>query len=193
MERPSGALAHMNPRPPPSDIDDPSIVMAEIGGPHGVRGAVKLTVFAEDPLTLRRYNPFHDGKGRTYKITALKPVGKAVAATVEGVADRDAAALLRGTRLHVPRSRLPRPGEDEFYHVDLIGLEARLADGTVLGHVRGVADYGAGDVLDLTGNVMLPFTRAVVPEICVAKRYLVVDPPPGLLGEAKPEPGEDTN
>lgn len=179
---------------PPAAPDDPaerSVVMAEIGAPHGVRGWVKLTVFAEDPATLRRYNPFHDPKGRRFKITALKPVGKSLTAQIEGVADRDAAALLRGTRLEVPRSRLPRPEEDEFYHVDLIGLEARLADGTVLGHVRDVADYGAGDLLDLTGGVMLPFTREVVPVIDIEGGFLTVEPPAGLLDEAKPEPGED--
>lgn len=165
--------------------------MAEIGGPHGVRGAVKLTVFAEDPLSLRRYNPFQDAAGETFKLTALKPVGKAITAQIDGVTDRDTAARLRGTRLHVPRARLPRPAEDEFYYIDLVGLEARLANGTPIGHVRGVADFGAGDVLDITGNIMVPFTREVVPTVDVAGGFLIIDPPAGLLEKAEPEEGED--
>ena len=59
--------------------------------------------------------------------------------------------------------------EDEFYHADLIGLDARLADGTVLGTVTAVPNFGAGDLLEIkradTGeSVYLPFTKAVVPE-----------------------------
>ncbi|WP_420393764.1 ribosome maturation factor RimM [Acuticoccus sp.] len=163
------------------------VVMAAIGAPHGVRGAVRLTVFAEDPLALRRYNPFEADGGRTLRLTSVRVVGKAIVAGIEGVDDRDAAAALRGLELSVPRSRLPRPGEDEFYHVDLLGLEARLVDGGQLGTVRGVADYGAGDVLEVVGKrgVLLPFTREVVPEVRLDEGYLVVDPPPGLLDEVK--------
>jgi 16S rRNA processing protein RimM len=165
---------------------DEPVVMATIGAPHGVRGAVRLNVFAQDALALRRYNPFRTDDGRTVKLTAVKAMGKGIVAEIEGVADRDAAAALRGTSLSVPRRRLPRPEEDEFYHVDLVGLEARLASGGVLGRVHGVADFGAGDVLEIHGAraVMVPFTREVVPEVDVAAGYLVVDPPPGLLDEA---------
>ncbi|MCF3932329.1 ribosome maturation factor RimM [Acuticoccus sp. M5D2P5] len=168
------------------------IVIATIGAPHGVRGAVKLNVFAEDPLALRRYNPFEDEAGRRYKLTSVKPIGKAIVAAVEGIADRNAAETLRGTSLMVPRSRLPRPEDDEFYHVDLIGLEARLVDGAVLGIVRNVADYGAGDILDIEGerDALVPFTRAVVPEVNIAEGYLVIDPPLGLLDDAEPGEGE---
>lgn len=167
--------------------------MAEVGAPHGVRGAVRLTVFAEDPLGLRRYNPFSDGAGRPVRIRSLKLVGRGVVAELDGVETREAAEALRGTRLLVPRSRLPRPAEDEFYHVDLVGLEARLVSGEVLGRVRGVADFGAGDVIEIDASppVLVPFTRSVVPEVCVAAGYLVVDPPPGLLGPAGSEDAEE--
>ncbi|WP_108662402.1 ribosome maturation factor RimM [Acuticoccus kandeliae] len=173
--------------------DDRLLVIATIGAPHGVRGAVKLTVFAEDPLALRRYNPYEDEAGRRFKLTSVKPIGKSIVAEIEGVADRNAAETLRGTTLMVPRSRLPRPDEDEFYYVDLIGLEARHVDGTPLGTIRGVADHGAGDVIEIDGdiNLMLPFTREIVPEVRIAEGYIVVDPPEGLLDDdADGEPDE---
>ena len=87
--------------------------------------------------------------------------------------------------MSVPRARLPRPDEDEFYYVDLVGLEARLVSGGVLGVVRGVADFGAGDVIEIHGDgvVMVPFTRDVVPHVDVHAGVLVVDPPPGLLDD----------
>lgn len=163
--------------------------MASIGAPHGVRGEVRLNVFAEDPLTLRRYNPFQLGNGRVIKLTRVGVKGKGVVAAIEGVEDRDAAIALRGEDLSVPRTRLPRPPEDEFYHVDLIGLEARGSDGARLGAVKAVENFGAGDMLELVGGpvgaVFVPFTLQVVPEINLEGGYLVVDPPAGLLDDEK--------
>ncbi|UOM35921.1 ribosome maturation factor RimM [Acuticoccus sp. I52.16.1] len=171
------------------------ILMATIGAPHGVRGAVKLTVFAEDPLSLRRYNPFTTADGRSMKLTSVKPIGKAIVATIDGIDDRNAAETLRGTALHVARARLPRPDEDEFYHVDLIGLEARLEDGTPLGTVRGVFDFGAGDLLDILGDkpLLVPFTREVVPHVDLAGGVVTVAAVPGLLDDPAPEDGADAD
>jgi 16S rRNA processing protein RimM len=117
---------------------------------------------------------------------------------LEGVADRTAAEAMRGVRLYVPRDALPAmEDEDEFYHADLIGLAAVLADGTEIGKVRAVFDFGAGDSLELshtaTGKPLLvPFTREVVPVIDVAGGKVVVDPPPGLLGD-NGENGDDAS
>jgi 16S rRNA processing protein RimM len=81
---------------------------------------------------------------------------------------------------------LPPPGEDEFYHADLIGLRAESEDGTVVGTVRALHDFGAGDVIEIEGPdgkpFVLPFTRGVVPVIDLASGRIVIAPPPGLLG-----------
>jgi 16S rRNA processing protein RimM len=82
----------------------------------------------------------------------------------------------------VPRERLPPPGADEFYHVDLIGLAAVTADGTEVGTVIAVHDFGAGDILELRPpaggtTIMLPFTDAFVPAVDVAAGRITVAPP----------------
>jgi 16S rRNA processing protein RimM len=110
-----------------------------------------------------------------------------VIARIDGVEDRNQAEALRGVRLYVSRDALPAPeGAEEFYHADLIGLDAALADGTVFGRVVAVHDYGAGDSLEVErpeggGTVLVPFTRAAVPVVDLQARRLVVDPPEGLL------------
>jgi 16S rRNA processing protein RimM len=108
-----------------------------------------------------------------------------VLARIAGVADRDAAERLKGVRLYVSRDVLPAPGEEEYYHADLLGLRVDLGDGSELGRIRAVHDFGAGDTLEVMrpegGVVMVPFTRAVVPVVDLAAGRLVVDPPPGLL------------
>jgi 16S rRNA processing protein RimM len=106
---------------------------------------------------------------------------------ITGIDDRNQAEALRGLRLHLPRSALPQTEAEEYYHADLIGLEAVLGDGTPVGRVRAIHNFGAGDTLEVTRPgappVMVPFTRAVVPIVEPAAGRLVLDPPPGLLDE----------
>jgi 16S rRNA processing protein RimM len=100
---------------------------------------------------------------------------------VAGVVDRDAAEALRGTLLYVPRGRLPEAGEEEWYHADLIGLQATDQDGAALGRVTAVHDFGAGDLLEIDPGagetVLVPFTRDAVPEVDVASGRIVVRAP----------------
>jgi 16S rRNA processing protein RimM len=99
-------------------------------------------------------------------------------------------------RLYVDRAALPEAEEDEFYHADLIGLPAVLADGSSFGTVRAVFDFGAGEFLEIDraqgSAVMVPFTRAAVPVVDIAGRRVVIDPPAGLLEPAeRPPEGSD--
>ncbi len=170
------------------------VCVGAIVGAHGVRGAVRVKPFTEDPAGIAAYGPVEDEAGeRRFRLKVLGVAKGVVNAAIQGVADRNAAEALKGTRLYVPRDALPAPAEDEFYYADLIGLRAELADGTVFGRVRGVFDFGAGDVLDVAlpdGRVeMLPFTKAVVPVVDVAGGRVVVAPPETI--EARPEDERD--
>ncbi|WP_043341369.1 ribosome maturation factor RimM [Belnapia moabensis] len=152
------------------------ILVGEIGRPHGVRGLVKLRSFTADPAAIAAYGPLTDEAGvRRFEITLLAEG----LARVEGVADRDAAARLTGTRLYAERDRLPPPDEEEYYLADLIGLRAETEAGESLGAVRAVEDHGAGAFLVLEGppERLVPFTRAVVPVVDLAGGRVVVVPP----------------
>lgn len=160
------------------------VCVGAIAGAHGVRGAVRLKSFTADPLDIASYGPVEDEKGE--KRFRLKVIGEAkgvVIATLAGVADRDAAEALKGTRLYVARSVLPAPeDEEEFYHADLLGLRVELADGTLLGTVRAIYDFGAGDMIELakadrSGTAFLPFTKAVVPVVDLKGGRLIAELP----------------
>src|SRR5690606_24267409 len=90
---------------------------------------------------------------------------------------------LNGVSLFVDRDRLPDPDdEDDFYHADLIGLDARLDTGVSIGEVIALHNYGAGDLIEvqdkLKGDTFLfPFTKAVVPSVRIADGYLTISPP----------------
>jgi len=160
----------------------PRVRVGVIVGVHGVRGAVRIKSFTEEPADIGYYSPVENEAGSIrYRLKVTGEVKGLVIATLEGVADRDAAEALKGTELWVARERLPRLAEDEFLYSDLIGLVAEGVDGKRLGTVKAVADYGAGDVLDIRlepkGDMMVPFTKDSVPEVDVPGGRLVVIPP----------------
>lgn len=170
------------------------VCVGVVVGAHGVRGAVRVKPFTEDPQALGAYGPVEDEAGqRRFRLKVLGVAKGLVNAVLAGIADRDAAEALKGVRLYVPRAALPEPDEDEFYYSDLIGLAAELEDGTPYGTVRGVFDFGAGDVVELAfadgRTEMLPFTRAAVPVVDLAAGRLVVAPP--VVTEAGPEEDGD--
>jgi len=165
---------------------EPRICVGVITGAQGVRGAVRIKSFTAAPEDVAAYGPVADEAGeRSFDLRAVGRAKGVVIATIAGIADRDAAERLKGVRLYVARAKLPAPGEEEYYHADLIGLAAVLKDGTVLGRVRAVHEYGAGDSIEVLrddgGTVLVPFTRAAVPEIDLAAGLVVIDPPDGLL------------
>ncbi|HJU20429.1 MAG TPA: ribosome maturation factor RimM [Stellaceae bacterium] len=168
------------------------VCVGVVTGPHGVRGAVRLKSFTAIPEDVARYGPVEDESGRRRFVLTLLGAGKGVLlARLSGVEDRDRAEGLRGLKLYLPRASLPAPPEEEYYHADLVGLTALLPDGTPVGQVRAIHDFGAGDVIEIARPAappaLVPFTRAVVPVVDLAAGRLVIDPPPGLLAAAAPD------
>jgi 16S rRNA processing protein RimM len=148
-----------------------------IAGAFGVAGEARIKSFCAQARAIADYGPLGTEDGRQFTLRITREVKGGFAARVSGVATREEAEALRGTRLYAPRDRLPTLPEDEFYHADLIGLEVVDTGGAVLGRVRAVHDFGAGDVIEVAGasELMLPFTRAAVPTVDLSARRLVAD------------------
>ena len=165
------------------------VLLAAVIGAQGLKGEVKAKLFTHAPDALPRYGVLHTKTGRKLKITAFRPAkeGEAVIA-FEGVRDRNQAEALKGEELFVDRAALPQPGEEEFYHADLIGLEVRDSEGRVLGKVTGAHNFGASDVLEFSrldgDNVLMAFTKETAPVINVAEGFIIV---------AVPEDDEDND
>lgn len=170
-------------------MDRSPILMGVIGKPHGVRGAVHIHAYTEAAASLADF-PLQDQHGRRIdlawigdnlaRITLHEPNGKRT------VTDRDAAAKLVNLQLFAARDALPPADDDEFYLADLIGLAAIGADGTTLGTITALHDYGAGASIELDDGSLLPFTRAVVPTIDLAAKHAIIIPPVEVAGEVPP-------
>lgn len=152
-----------------------------IAGGFGVQGEVRLKSFCADPEAIAGYGPLVTEDGRSFAVRLVRPIPGAFAARLTGVATREQAEALKGTRLYAPRDRLPPLADDEYYHADLIGLAVYDTGGARLGTVRAVLDHGAGDILEVARpgapELLLPFTRAVVPTVDLAGGRVVADPP----------------
>ena len=147
------------------------ICVGAITGAFGVAGEVRLKSFFADPTAIADYGPLYTEDGsRSFVVKLTRPVAGGLGARVTGIKTKEEADALRGTELYVDRTRLPSLPDDEFYHSDLIGLQAVDTGGVMLGSVVAVHNHGAGDILEITGPgrksaLMLPFTLAAVPTV----------------------------
>jgi 16S rRNA processing protein RimM len=163
------------------------VCVGAIAGAFGVRGEVRLKSFCANAEDIAAYGPLASEDGsRSFEIRLTGAIKGGLAARLSGVATKEQADALRGLRLYAPREALPALPDDEFYHADLIGLEAYDTGGAPLGRVAAVLNHGAGDLLELRGPglkgaVLVPFTQVIVPTVDLASGRLVVDPPEGLL------------
>ena len=124
------------------------LTLAAVAGAHGIKGEVRLKLFAESADSLKSHDRLFVG-GIERRLLALNTAGKAPIARFEGISDRTGAEALRGSLVEVDRAALPPLGEGEYYHADLIGLACVDHDGTPVGTVVAVENYGAGDLLEV--------------------------------------------
>src|SRR3954468_17019200 len=164
------------------------ICVARIGAAHGVRGAVKLWTFTEDPLAVKRYGPLATKDGaRQFEVTSAREAKGHLVAALTGIATREDAERLNGLELYIAREKLPAPSEDEYYHPDLIGLAAGTPADEPLGRVIAIHNFGAGDIIEIAPphgpTMLLPFTNAVVPTVDLARGRVVIELPQEIEGE----------
>ena len=200
----TGPGPHPSPDAAPGtrDVADDELVVGRLGRAHGVKGLVSVQVRTDDAE--RRFAP--GVVLRTdrldvpqVRVTSARWHGERLLVGVEGVADRGGAEALRGALLLVEASSsTPLEDPEEYWDHQLVGLHARLADGTALGVVVEVVHLPGQSLLAVRGTgttpatggqeqgpapveLLLPFVTAVVPVVDLASGEVVVDPPPGLL------------
>jgi 16S rRNA processing protein RimM len=158
------------------------VLVGAVIGAHGIKGETKVRTFTSDPRAFGAYGPVATATGRILRIVSVRPLKEEdVIVTFAGVADRTSAESLKGTELYVQRSALPVPRDGEFYHADLVGLAVEDESGAQVGRVRGVQNFGAGDLIEIEDDEgdlrFIPFTTEAVPVVDIAAKRMVVIPP----------------
>lgn len=163
------------------------ICVGAVAAAHGVRGLVKVKSFTRNAADFAAFGELSDASAkRSFKVEIVGKNKDLFLVKIDGVTDRNAAEALRGTELFVFRSQLPETEQDEFYYADLIGMTAKAPDGNVLGKVRAVYNFGAGDMLEIEGvEDFISFCKQNVPDVDLKAREMTVCLPESV--EAKPE------
>ncbi|MBA5723945.1 ribosome maturation factor RimM [Candidatus Liberibacter sp.] len=159
------------------------VLMATIGAPHGVKGELYVKSYASDPANLGRYGSLYSDDGRKFTIQHIYEKSGKTIILFDGINNRDIAKELHKLELYIKRRDFydEELEEDEFFYADLEGLKTFDLQGKYWGTVSGVYDFGAGTVLELyldsnERNVMIPFIKAVIPNINIEDNKLLFDP-----------------
>jgi 16S rRNA processing protein RimM len=167
------------------------VVVGRVVKAHGIRGELSVDVHTDEPdlrfatdAVLRAR--LRDSTQRPLTVAAARPHGERLLVRFAEVLTRDVAETLRGALLLVDVADLPPSQDpDEFYDHELEGLAAELPDGSAVGTVLEVIHGPGGDLLAVAlpdgREVLVPFARAIVPEVDLAGKRVVIDPPEGLL------------
>jgi 16S rRNA processing protein RimM len=179
-----------------SDKQKNQVLLGEITGVHGIRGDILVRAHTATPEAIASYGPLTDQSGtKKISLKIVRVTDKGIVAKVEGITDRTAAEGLRGTKLFIARDRLPEPETAEYYHADLIGLKAVAEDGSELGEIVSVQNFGAGDLLELkplsgSASEFIPFENEWVPHVDLDTGIVVINRPQ-LSDADEPSEGEE--
>ncbi|TAL27047.1 MAG: ribosome maturation factor RimM [Aquabacterium sp.] len=189
----------MNAAPDPEALPPDAVEVGRIIDAWGIKGGIKVVPYSTDPQALfstkrwyllppeEKYLPaaVREAGARIswpplLRITQAKEHGDGIVAMVQEVNDRSTAEALKGGRIFVSRTSFPTASEDEFYWVDLIGLQVSNREGQELGTVSGLLDTGAHSVLriaDTTQGVerLIPFVGAYIDGVSLEQKRIVVD------------------
>ena len=139
------------------------VALAAVAGAHGIKGELRLKLFADSAESLARHSRLYVG-GREVVVREVKDGGKVAIARFEGISDRSSAEALRGQLVEIDRDKLPSLDEGEYYHADLIGLPCVDRDGAAVGTVVAVENFGAGDLLEVETEgrkALIPFRDGI--------------------------------
>lgn len=158
-------------------LTDP-VVIGVVGGPHGVRGTLKVKAIGSGRHLREGLEPLVGDK--RYRINRARPTPKGFLVDLDGIVDRSDVAALRGQELVLDRYELDDLEDEEFYVGDLVGMRAYGASGEEFGEVVEVIETPAHEILVVEAGVdqwFVPFTLEHVPELDAANRRLIVHPP----------------
>jgi 16S rRNA processing protein RimM len=157
-----------------------SLELGRIGAPYGIKGWVHVQSFTNPPEKLLKYRSW-SLKDSTVKVVEGRLQGNGVVARLEGIEDRDKAALLQGSIISVARSTLPKLRKREFYQADLIGLSVANLEGVALGEVSHFVETPGGDVMIVRSEAgpehWVPATKEHLSKVDLAAGQVVVDWP----------------
>ena len=152
------------------------LIVGKILKPQGIRGEVKVKPFTDDGTVFKDFKRVFI-EGAEYKILSVRVSPEAVFLGLRGVPDRNAAELLRGKDLTVPRAEAPEPEEGAYYIADILGSEIYTEEGELLGILKDIRP-ASSDIYTMESGgkeVLFPAAKGVITEINAAEKRITVN------------------
>ena len=163
------------------------ICIGVITGAKGIKGELRIKPLTQTPRNVAAYGPVETEDGtRRLVINKVEVSGKGIVVQAEGITTRTDAEALKGIRLYVPKAALPQIDEGEYYQADLIGLKVTSKDGTEIGDVVALQDFGAGDLLEI--RLRVGCGRRARTESGIRRVDAMWAAPPGATPSRAPQP-----
>ena len=170
---------------------DKWMFIGKIVAPQGLKGDIRIKPSSEfsERFTKPGKRWIQKNNELPTEINLIKgtPIpGKSIyVLSIEGVSSRNSAEKIIGWNLVIPIDSRPKLNNDEYHYFDLIGLEARRGpQKTLIGYVTDLIK-GGNDLLEIElvegKKVLVPFVKEIVPEIDIKEKWMLINPPPGLL------------
>lgn len=157
------------------------VAMGYIKGAFGIKGWIKVQSNTEYADSLLDYPQWRLSKGKQHilaEVESGKITGDELQVKLAHIHDRDAAALLRGYTIEVPREQFEPTEEGEYYWADLVGMEVKNRDGISLGSVHNLMETGAHDILIVRGEYgekLIPFVERFIDNVDNQNRQITCD------------------
>jgi len=130
-------------------IEQETVLLGVVVSAHGIKGQFKVKPFTAEPLSIASYGEVEMESGQKMVLQAKSIAKGLVLCASPQITSREAAEQLKGMSFSVSRSELPAPAADELYHADILGMQVVSPDGTALGEIIGLHNFGAGDILEI--------------------------------------------
>ncbi|NLD73463.1 MAG: 16S rRNA processing protein RimM [Chloroflexi bacterium] len=166
--------------------DEPQfLAIGRIVAPRGVRGEMRVEIESDDPERFHALGTVYLGEEhRPFRVQGARLHQGRALLTLHGIADRSAAEAWRGVYVYVSREDALPLEENQYYHYQIIGLQAVTEEGEALGRISEVLTTGANDVYVIQGprgEILLPAYQDVILHVDRASGRMVVRIPEGLV------------
>ena len=162
-------------------LSDDYVCVGIITGAHGIKGFFKVKYYTEDAESLNSYGTLTNKDGEEIKLNFKGVLKNLAICQINNITNRTDAEKLRGDKLYIKKSKLPKLINGEVYHIDLIGLSAFNESNEFLGTIYRILNYGAGDIIELNRpgeeSLLLPFGPGLSKEINLDKKIIILTPP----------------
>ena len=170
---------------------DQWMLIGKIVAPQGLKGDIRIKPSSDFPERFtkpgKRWIQKADELPSEIQLVKGKPMpGKSIyILSIEGISNRNSAEKIIGWNLVIPENSRPNMSNDEYHYLDLIGLETKKGpEKTLIGFVTDLIK-GGNDLLEIEliegKKVLVPFVKEIIPEINIKEKWLLINPPPGLL------------